>query len=163
MKAKRKINISSHNLNEVVLLFNLLLADEYVLYTKIHNVGGDIDRQSFYGLHRIFGGQPITLYAIMNDVTEQAYALGYFALGTMEEFISITRSKNTSRNINDQTQKIRILLINYGDIIRLLKKNIPIVAERYKVLGTSSFITDLIEKHEKMAGLLRNAYANIDS
>lgn len=159
---KTKTKTSDYNLNEVILLFNILLADEYVLYTKIRNIGGDIDRQNFYGLHRVFGGQPITLYTIMNDVTEQAYALGYFALGTIGDFTSITRLKNTGANMSDRKQKIRILLINYGDIIRLLKKNIPMVTERYKVLGTSSFITDLIEKHEKMAGLLRNAYPDID-
>ena len=163
MKAKNKTKTSDYNLNEVVVLFNNLLADEYVLYTKIQHVGGDMDRQNFYGLHTVFGGQPITLYAIMSDVTDQAYALGNFALGAMEDFTSITRLKNTGGNITDRKQKIRILLIRYGDIIRLLKKNIPMVTERYKVLGTSSFIIDLIEKHEKMAGLLRNAYPDIDS
>ncbi len=55
-----------------------------------------------------------------------------------------------------------MLLIGYEDIIRLIKENIPMVTERYKVLGTSSFITDLIEKHEKMAGLLRKAYPDTD-
>lgn len=163
MKAKSKNKTSDYNLIEVILLFNILLADEYVLYTKIRNAGGEMDRQNFYGLHQIFGGQPITLYTIINDVTEQAYALGSFALGFMEDFTSITRLKNTGGSMTDRKQKIRILLISYEDIIRLLKKNIPMVTERYKVLGTSSFIIDLIEKHEKMAGLLRNAYPDIDS
>jgi starvation-inducible DNA-binding protein len=162
MKVKSKSKTSDFNLNDIVVLFNLLLADEYVLYTKIRTVGGDIDRQNFYGLHRVFGDQPITLYTIMNDVTDQAYALGYFALGGMEDFISITQLKKTGKTITDRDQKIRILLISYGDIIRLLKKNSVMVTDRYKTLGTSSFITDLIEKHEKMAELLRKAYPGID-
>jgi starvation-inducible DNA-binding protein len=124
MKVKSKSKTSDFNLNDIVVLFNLLLADEYVLYTKIRTVGGDIDRQNFYGLHRVFGDQPITLYTIMNDVTDQAYALGYFALGGMEDFISITQLKKTGNTITDRDQKIRILLIIYGDIIRLLKKKL---------------------------------------
>ncbi len=161
MKAKSKSKISAYNLNEIIVLFNNLLADEYVLYTKIRSAGGDIDSQNFYGLHRVFGDQPITLYTIMNDVTDQAYALGYFALGAMEDFTSINRLKKTDNSITDRNQKIQILLISYGDIIRLLNKNMVIVTDRYKALGTSSFITDLIEKHEKMAGLLRKAYPDI--
>lgn len=162
MKLKSKISGSNYNLNEVIFLFNILLADEYLFYTKIRNAEWDMDGQTFFGFHRIFEGQTITINAIVNDVTNQAYALGYFALSSKEDFIGITLSRNQGHNSINRKQKTQTLLINYGDIIHLLRKNMDTVTDKYKNLGTSNFIVDLIEKHEKMSGLL-NIYLSQQS
>ena len=47
------------------------------------------------------------------------------------------------------------LLADHEAVIRNLRAEIGPVAERYKDVGTSDFLTGLLEKHEKMAWMLR--------
>jgi starvation-inducible DNA-binding protein len=47
------------------------------------------------------------------------------------------------------------LLADHETVIRSLRGDIGPVADRYKDVGTSDFLTGLLEKHEKMAWMLR--------
>ena len=44
---------------------------------------------------------------------------------------------------------------DHETVIRGLRGDIGPVADRYKDVGTSDFLTGLLEKHEKMAWMLR--------
>ncbi len=156
MKAKSKISGHNNVLNEVIFLFNGLLADKYLFYVKIRNAKWSLDVQIF-GLHQIFEDHIITTHDILNELTNQAYALGYFALNADEDYIKFTKSQNPGHHMLNHKQKLQALLINYGNIIYLLRKNVNTVADKYKELSMSNFIIELIEKHEKMVELL-NTY-----
>ena len=47
------------------------------------------------------------------------------------------------------------LLADHETIIRQLRTDLDICAEKYHDMGTSDFLTGLMEKHEKMAWMLR--------
>jgi starvation-inducible DNA-binding protein len=47
------------------------------------------------------------------------------------------------------------LLADHEAVIRTLRSDIGPVTERYKDVGTADFLTGLLEKHEKMAWMLR--------
>jgi len=48
------------------------------------------------------------------------------------------------------------LLNDYETIIRNLRDDIVTVGEKYQDLGTADFLTELMEKHEKTAWMLRS-------
>jgi len=48
------------------------------------------------------------------------------------------------------------LLEDHESIIRSLRKDITVVADVSKDLGTADFMTGLMEQHEKMAWMLRS-------
>jgi len=47
------------------------------------------------------------------------------------------------------------LLADHEAVIRTLRSDIGPVTDRYKDVGTTDFLTGLLEKHEKMAWMLR--------
>ena len=47
------------------------------------------------------------------------------------------------------------LLADHESVIRQLRKDSEVCAEQHKDMGTSDFLTGLMEKHEKMAWMLR--------
>jgi starvation-inducible DNA-binding protein len=48
------------------------------------------------------------------------------------------------------------LLIDHETIIFFLRENINLLANEYGDLGTSDFITGLLQEHEKTAWILRS-------
>jgi len=47
------------------------------------------------------------------------------------------------------------LLEDHGAVIRTLRKDLETVAKDHGDMGTSDFLTGLMERHEKMAWMLR--------
>ena len=148
------IEIDENHLKEGELLLNTLLADEYVLYTKTRNAHWNIQGQNFIELHKFFENQYQTLNIIIDDVAKRVRALGHFALGSLKDFIAVTRLNENNRDFTDQNHIIQSLLENHESLIRSLRKDITATAE-HRDLGTADFMTGLLEQHEKMSWMLR--------
>jgi len=71
-------------------------------------------------------------------------------------FLELTALSEARREQNDSKGFIKELLEDHETIIIRLRENITPFAGKYLDLGTSDFITGLMEKHEKMAWFLRS-------
>jgi starvation-inducible DNA-binding protein len=152
---KPDFEIAENKLKEVATLLNTLLADEYILYTKTRNAHWNIQGKNFNELHKFFEGQYEPLDIIIDDTAERVRALGHFALGTLKDFLQVARLSEINDDFSDQDHIIQTLLIDHESIIRSLSKDIITTAE-CKDLGTADFMTGIMEKHEKMAWMLRS-------
>jgi starvation-inducible DNA-binding protein len=152
---KANIEISDVNLKESATVLNTLLADEFLLYTKTRNAHWNVQGNSFYDLHKFFEEQYDELAEMIDEVAERVRMLGHYALGTMKDFLAITRMSESSYEFSSQQQIVQALLDDHETIIRTLRHDAEHVADKYKDLGTSDFLTGLMEKHEKMAWMLR--------
>lgn len=152
---KTNIEISDANLKESATLLNTLLADEFVLYTKTRNAHWNIQGSGFYELHKFFEDQYDELAGMIDEVAERVRQLGHFAIGTLKDFIAITRMSESNYEFSNQQQIVRTLLEDHETIIRILRRDAGQVSDKYKDMGTSDFMTGLMEKHEKMAWMLR--------
>lgn len=152
---KPNIEISDSNLQEVATLLNTLLADEYVLYTKTRNAHWNIQGPSFMELHRFFQEQYEELDEIIDEVAERVRMLGHFALGALKDFLSVTNLLETNGDFGNQKQIVQKLIEDHETIIRIIRKDISPIADKYKDLGTSDFVTGIMKQHEKMAWMLR--------
>lgn len=133
-----------------------LLADEYVLYTKTRNAHWNMEGTDFYDKHKFFEGQFGQLDDIIDGVAERIRSLGHYTTASLKNFLELTHLSEASREKNDGEGFIKELLTDHESIIIYLRENIhPFVAE-YKDIGTSDFITGLLEIHEKMAWFLRS-------
>ena len=147
--------IAEVHMKEVALLLNTLLADEYVLTTKTRNAHWNIQGQNFTALHTFFESQYNTLDIIIDNVAERVRALGHFALGSLKDFIAITRLSEHNHDNADCSHVIQTLLQDHATLIQLLRKDISEIAKEDEDLGTVDFLTGLLEQHEKMAWMLR--------
>ena len=152
---KPGIGIKPENLSKVAQSLNILLADEHILYIKTRNAHWNVEGQDFHAMHKFFEEQYGQLEEIIDDVAERIRALGHFAAGTLQSFLKLTHLTEQSRQKNDSPGFIKTLLADHEEIIIYLRENINRYANDLHDLGTSDFITGLMEKHEKMAWMLR--------
>lgn len=152
---KPNLGIDDKNRDDVVKLLAGILADEYVLYTKTRNYHWNGISPQFNDLHKFFESQYEELNDIVDDVAERARSLGGNAIGTLEEFLEHTRLKEEPGSYPDAPGMLSKLLADHESVIRQLRMDLEACAESYKDMGTSDFLTGLMEQHEKMAWMLR--------
>jgi len=148
------IGISKKNRQEMAKLLNHLLANEYVLYTKTWKFHWNVEGKHFGALHLFFENQFKQLADIVDEVAERARALGFPADGTLTEFLEKTSlSEHPGKNPNDLAM-IKILMEDHEEIIRKIHEDSQ-MANELGDYGTNNFLCELLEKHEKMAWMLR--------
>ncbi len=153
------IGISDADRENVSFLLNTLLADEHVLYIKTRNYHWNVAGMHFMSLHRFFEEHYKMLEEMIDDIAERIRALGHYALGSMKDYTKLTRLLETNHIDGEPDKMLQNLLDDHQTIIRILRKDLTTDAEKYKDFGTSDFITQIMEKHEKMAWMIR-AYIN---
>jgi starvation-inducible DNA-binding protein len=151
-----KIGITEQNRQSVATALAKLLADEYVLYTKTRKAHWNVEGADFYDKHKFFETQFEQLDDFVDSVAERIRSLGHYAPATLKEFLSLTSLTEQTRESNDSIGFIKELLADHESIIIHLRENINRFANEFHDLGTSDFITGLMEDHEKMAWFLRS-------
>lgn len=153
---KTNIGITEKNLQSVAGELSKILADEYVLYTKTRNAHWNVEGPDFHTKHLFFESQYGQLDDIIDNVAERIRSLGHYAPATLQLMLELTHLSEQTRSKNDAAGFITELLADHEAIIIHLRENINRFANELGDLGTSDFITGLMETHEKMAWFLRS-------
>ena len=141
--------------SDVADWLNRLLADEFVLYTKTLNDHWNVRGMQFSSLHEFFEMLYQASLPMIDDVAERVRTVGGTALGTMEEFLKHTRLEEQAGPPPDPRGMIGNLRADHETIIDTLREGIDAMEERFDDPGTCNFLTGLLEKHEKLAWMLR--------
>ena len=152
---KPNIGINDAQRAAVVEILATLLADEYVLYTKTRNYHWSVVGPQFNDLHKFFESQYEALDDIVDDVAERARALGGNALGTLTEFVQRARLKEQPGKCPDAKGMLAALSADHEALIRTLRTDAEVTMDQHGDAGTNDFLVGLMEKHEKMAWMLR--------
>jgi starvation-inducible DNA-binding protein len=152
---KLNIGLSDEQRDGVVKILNLVLSDEYLLYTKTRNYHWNVVGPQFNDLHKFFEEQYTELNEVVDDVAERSRSVGGSACGTLTEFSQHTRLKEHPGQYPSAREMIANLLADHEGIVRQIRVDLETCAERCHDKGTSDFLTGLMEKHEKMAWTLR--------
>ncbi len=148
------IGIMPNNRDAVSKLLNILLSDEYVLLIKTKNYHWNVTGMNFNDLHLFFDKQYGELLEIVDDTAERVRALGNYSFGTMKAFIEYARIKEHMGEIPAEKIMIKNLLADHESIIKLIRIDIDKTVE-FMDAGTNNFLCELIDKHERMAWMLR--------
>lgn len=147
------IGIDESKRKEMSAQLNTLLANEYMLYVKTQKYHWNVEGKLFGPLHNIFGKQYEELSEFIDHVAERVRALGFYAIGTLTEFVSHASITEDSSNPDDTTMT-RNLLNDHEIIIKQIR-TIMDLASKINDRGTDNMLGDMIEKHEKTAWMLR--------
>lgn len=150
------IGISTKDRTVSINLLNQLLADEFVLLVQTLNFHWNLVGPEFHDYHLLFDEQYRQIFQFTDDIAERTRSLGGIALGTMADFIKHSQLKESSGKIPKPQAMVAILLDQHETIIRSLRKAINKTGEDDRDMGTNNFLTDLMEKHEKIAWMLRS-------
>lgn len=153
---KSEIGVSEENRRKVADVLNTLLADETVLYIKTRNYHWNVTGSHFFGLHSLFESQYEELAVMIDDIAERVRQLGHFAMGTMTDYLKLTRLLETSHGDLTDNAMLKNLVNDHETLIRVLREDVP-KSEDYRDVVSADFITGLAEKHEKMVWMLRSS------
>jgi starvation-inducible DNA-binding protein len=151
---KPNIGIPDSHLLETSKLLNVLLADEFALYAKTRNYHWNVTSPNFSEMHKFFEAQYEELDEMMDEVAERVRMLGHYSLGSLNAFAKATRLTEGQ----DETSSVKMvqnLLDDHETIIRQVRTDIDLVADKYKDAGTADFLTGIMKAHEKMSWMLR--------
>lgn len=140
----------------VSTLLNVLLSDEYVLYTKTRNYHWNVKGPQFPELHKFYEAQYDTLGTIVDEVAERSLMLGQRSFGTITEFMKHTRLKENATEAPNAKEMTANLLADHESIVRSLRVDLDTCMTKHHDAGTCDFLTGLMEQHEKMAWMLRS-------
>ena len=152
---KTEIGITEANREAVVNELAKVLADEIILSTKTKNAHWNIEGADFYEKHKFFETQIVQLDEIIDNVAERIRSLGHYTPATLKAYLSLTHLTEQDSEANDSNGFIKELLDDHQSIIIKLRERIKSFADEFHDLGSSDFITGLMETHEKMAWFLR--------
>lgn len=134
---------------------NKLLSNEYVLYTKTLKYHWNVVGPFFGPLHKLFNEQYEQLLEIVDATAERIRSLQGIAFGTLQEFSSAATIKEQPGVNPSDMEMIRDLLDGYEEIIKQIRPIINLTAS-LNDMGTNNYLSDLVEKHEKTAWMLRS-------
>jgi starvation-inducible DNA-binding protein len=148
------IGLSEKTQTAVVKLLNGRLADTVVLYQKTRNYHWNVRGPRFQPLHEFFETQYDQLEEAIDEIAERVRQVGGNACGTLTEFIQMSALKEQPGIVPGENEMIANLLADHETVIRQLRKDIETTDELGDI-GSSDFLTGLIQDHEKMAWMLR--------
>ncbi len=149
------IGLSEEQCQGVVHLLTVLLADEYVLYTKTRHYHWNVVGPQFHDLHKLFEEQYKVLNEVVDDMAERIRGLGEPAIGTLAEFAQHTRLKEHPGYYPAAHEMLANLLADHEMLIRQLRGDAKTSAEEFYDEGTHDFLIGLMVRHEKIAWMLR--------
>lgn len=148
------IGISEKNRKQAAYELSKILADEFVLFTKTKNAHWNVEGIDFYDKHKLFEEQANQLDEAVDSVAELIRTLGHYAPASLKSYLELTQFTESTQSNYNSGSFIKELLTDHETIISGLRKNINIFANDYDDLGTSDFITSLMQEHEKTAWFL---------
>jgi starvation-inducible DNA-binding protein len=151
---KIQIGLTDKARQGLAKLLNVLLADEYLLYTQTRNYHWNVVGPRFHDLHKFFEAQYEELDDVIDGVAERVRALGGTSAGSLGEFLELARNKESSGLPRDAQGMVGSLLSAHEALIRNLRSDLE-KADEFGDAGTNDFLTGLMEQHEKMGWMLR--------
>jgi starvation-inducible DNA-binding protein len=152
----KEIGIKEENSQKVANELAIILADENLLYIKTKDAHWNVEGNDFLEKHKFFESQMEELDAIIDRVAERIRSIGHYAPAGLKIYLELTTLSEESRELNNSHGFIKDLLSSHGSIIMYLRGKIKLFNEEYSDMGSSDFITGLMEEHEKMAWFLRS-------
>lgn len=139
----------------VVSALKILLADEFLLYTKLRNFQWNVTGPHFHSLHELFEEQYTELADIVDEVAERIRQYGDMAPGTMEEFKKLARLIEMPGEYPDWRTMVAAACADHETLVRNLRDDIEAIDEEANDVATEDLMTGILQQHMKMAWMLR--------
>lgn len=150
-----KTGITEDHLQKAKDLLSVVLSDEMTLYVKTRKFHWNVAGESFMELHKLFEEQYAELEQTVDLVAELIGKLGGKTIGTMSEFIKLSRIKENPNKYPNQKAMLTELLTDHETLISELRKEIDLSAEDNHDAGTADLLTEVLQQHETASWVLR--------
>lgn len=149
------LGISDQDRTNSIEALNKILAGEFVLLVQTLNYHWNLVGPEFHDYHLLFDDHYKAIFSKIDDIAERIRSVGGQAIGSMATILTTSSIKEDRGPVPTSKIMIRNLLTQHETLIQEIRSAINTTAENNRDMGTSNFLTDLIEKHEKIAWMLR--------
>ncbi len=149
------IGITNENSQGVAHILKQTVSDEYVLSVKTKNYHWNVTGLQFNDLHKFFDEQYEQIDVFIDEIAERIRSLGIKTIGSMADFLNNARLKEDTSVSRDATTMLNNLLNDHEELIRNLRNDLEVCQEKFDDAGNADFLTGLMEKHEKIAWMIR--------
>ena len=136
-------------------LLNVLLANEYVLYTKLRNFHWNVVGPHFQDYHKFFEETYNEVEEDIDETAERIRTLNQRPLSSMKEFLEHTTLKESVQTHMSASQMLDELINDYEHLILTFNENIATCDEIGDV-GTEDFLTGMMQEYEKKLWMLKS-------
>ncbi|RAJ32222.1 Dps family protein [Pedobacter cryoconitis] len=144
------IGIIENNSAKVAKMLNLVLADEFLLYTKTKNAHENLDDNDLYRKLMLFKEQYELLETTMDSIAEHIHSTGYNIPVTLEIFLELEHlAEQCGLNI-DGLEVIHELLEEHEGLIIRLRKRAVYFGNELQESGVGRYLIQLMEIHQRM-------------
>jgi starvation-inducible DNA-binding protein len=150
---KKNIGLPEQISKEVSVILNRVQADLFVLYAKTKLYHWNVTGPFFGPLHSMFDDQAAELLEMIDATAEKVRALNVLSIGRLIDYKANSSLTEDDSTVTEDIKMLDNLLHDRETIIRQLRIRIDQVSSD---VGTVNFLTDMIEKHEKTAWMLRS-------
>jgi len=150
------LGLSEDVMQQAVEILATMLADEYVLRTKLRKYHWNVTGPQFHALHEFFEEQYELLAEVIDKVAERLRTYGEFAPGTLKEFIDLTRLSEAPGEVPDADEMVTNIVSDHEAMVRNLREDIETAAEKLNDVGLEDFLTANLQEHQEMAWMLRS-------
>lgn len=157
---KINIGLTDEARLEVGQMLNLLLADETMLYATTRDFHWNVTGPHFLSLHQLFESEYNVIADSIDEIAERVRSIGIGARGNWADLTKAARLSAAPGIGLPAVQMVAQLLALHEELIVQLRTDSAACAARYQDVGTSDFLTGLMQQHEKTAWLLRSQLEN---
>lgn len=150
-----QIGLSDDARQAVIDQLKVMLANNYVLYTKTQVFHWNVQGKRFHMLHKMFEEQYETLSEANDDIAERIRSLGNYTPLSLKSLVDLATLQEADAVVSDD-QMVAALLNDHQAMCEHARKVIS-VAEEQGDDGTADFVTARLEEHEKTAWMLRSS------
>jgi starvation-inducible DNA-binding protein len=156
MGEAHNFGLSSETEQGVVKILSALLADEFILYTKLRKYHWNVTGPEFFTLHEVFERQYTEIAEYVDVVAERIRAYGAIAPGTLEEFRQLARLREQPGVNPDAHQMVQDIVSDHESLVRALRVDIETIDDEYDDVGAEDLLTQLLQDHQKNAWMMRS-------
>lgn len=140
---------------KVSIKLNELLANEYVLYTKLRNFHWNVVGPQFQEYHKFFEETYNEVEENIDDTAERVRTLNQRPLSSMKEFLEHTTLKENLKENMSSSDMLNELVEDYEHLISKFNESIVFMQEIEDV-GTEDFLTGMLQEYEKKLWMIRS-------
>ena len=148
------IGLQDKTRREVCRILNTVLADEFVLSIRTRNYYWSVTGSHFRELRALFGDQYRRLDDLVDRIAERVCALGGNPPGTLVGFLKYTRLFEHPAVHVTAWAMVDGLLEDHEILIRYLREDLERNPELRLDIGTTDFLTAVLQEQEAAAWML---------
>jgi starvation-inducible DNA-binding protein len=133
----------------------MVLASTYTLLGKTHGYHWNVTGPQVPGLHPMFEAQYEDLEAAVDTIAERIRALGFFAPGSLTEFLRLSRIEDDAGSVIPDAQAMCRQLAEDNELAARTCREVVQICEKSDATATEDLLNGRIAAHEKAAWMLR--------